>query len=178
MVPSYTLSADINLSESLVARPSTMMSRPVALGSSVPQWPTFLISKRRRMAPTTSCEVGPTGLSISSAPSSGSNSCMASTGGVERPLDRGNHTPLNAQGFARDARSGRGRVPAATEPAGDIVDVDALAFGAQADTRQLRLQFFEDAGDDDLFDGADMVNKTLRVGGVRAGAGEIGLLEP
>ena len=29
--------------DSFVARPSTMMSKPVAAGSRVPQWPTFLI---------------------------------------------------------------------------------------------------------------------------------------
>src|SRR5213080_2513506 len=103
-----------------------MMSKPVALGSSVPQWPTFLIWNWRRMASTTSCEVGPTGLSISSAPSSGSNSRMESTGGVEGLFDRSDHAPPNGQRFARDTRPGRGLVPAASEQAGDVAHVDAI----------------------------------------------------
>src|SRR5205823_8638960 len=53
-----------------------MMSSPVAFGSNVPQCPTFLTRNCRRMASTTSCEVGPTGLSINKAPSKASNSCI------------------------------------------------------------------------------------------------------
>src|SRR5436853_632672 len=54
-----------------------MMSNPVALGSSVPQWPTFLIANRRRIASTTSCDVGPEGLSMRTAPSKESNVCIS-----------------------------------------------------------------------------------------------------
>src|SRR5436190_22994988 len=52
------------------------MRSPVAFGSSVPQWPTFLMPKRRRMASTTSCDVGPAGLSMRMAPSRAENSCI------------------------------------------------------------------------------------------------------
>src|SRR5438105_1967538 len=178
MAPSYTLSADIIFSESLVPRPSTMMSKPVALGSSVPQWPTFLIWKRRRMASTTSCDVGPTGLSIRSAPSSGSNSCMALLRGVESSFDCGDDPPLNRQRSAPEARPGRGRVSAAAELTGDFIHIDALALRAQTDASEFRFELFEDAGHHDRFHGADMVNQTLRVGGVRAGAREVGFFEP
>src|ERR1700730_591846 len=44
-------------------------SRPVAIGSSVPQWPIFLISSLRRTSATTSCEVIPSALSTSRTPS-------------------------------------------------------------------------------------------------------------
>src|ERR1043166_5701900 len=125
------------------------------------------------MASTTACEVGPTGLSIRTAPSSGSNSCMIDLSepgktpdghpkilsfsrrlcggggssaehrcrprragrladGVERLFDGGNHAPLNGQRFASHTRPGRGAVPAATELAGDVVDVHLVAFRAQA----------------------------------------------
>ncbi len=47
-MPTYSLSSVISRSWIFVPRPSTMMSRPVASGSSVPQWPTFLKSSRRR----------------------------------------------------------------------------------------------------------------------------------
>src|SRR6266540_6575711 len=132
MLPSYTLSADIIFSESFVPRPSTMMSRPVALGSSVPQWPTFLIWKRRLMASSTSCEVGPAGLSIRSAPSNGSNSCMGLLRRVEGLFYCGDHPTLNGQRFAAEARAGRGRVSAAAEQTGDFIDIHPLAFRAQA----------------------------------------------
>ena len=42
MVPAYSLSSAMRRSWILVALPMTSMSRPVASGSRVPQWPTFL----------------------------------------------------------------------------------------------------------------------------------------
>src|SRR5436305_15130064 len=44
-------------------------SNPVAIGSRVPQWPTFLIPSCRRTSATTSCEVIPPALSTSRTPS-------------------------------------------------------------------------------------------------------------
>src|SRR5438093_6552427 len=130
------------------------------------------------MESTTSWEVGPAGLSMRIAPSSGPNSCMASTGRVEGLFDRRDHAALNGQGSARDAGAGRGAVAAAAKLAGDVAHVHAVAFRAEADARQFRIQLFKDAGHDDRFDGADVVNEPLGVGGVRAGAREVGLLEP
>src|ERR1700733_1812719 len=53
-----------------------MINSPVAFGSSVPQCPPFLMPNLRRMASTTSCDVGPAGLSMRIAPSSAENSCI------------------------------------------------------------------------------------------------------
>src|SRR5439155_20117776 len=70
--------------------------RPVAFGSSVPQWPTFLIPKCRRIASTTSWDVGPAGLSMRSAPSSAENSCMSR---------KSNHgSPRRATALSRERR--------------------------------------------------------------------------
>src|ERR1700722_16758586 len=44
-------------------------SSPVAIGSSVPQWPTFLIPSWRRTSATTSCDVMPSALSTRKTPS-------------------------------------------------------------------------------------------------------------
>ena len=84
------------------------------------------------------------------------------------------HAPLNGQRFARDTRPGRGLVPAASEQAGDVAHVDAITFRAEADARQFRFELFEDASDDDRFDGADVIDESLTVGSVGPGAGEVG----
>src|SRR5580700_1452929 len=102
----------MSFSESLVPLPRTIISKPVALGSSVPQWPTFSRRKARRRASTTSCEVGPAGLSMRTAPS-------------------------NGERLARDARAGGGGVATSSELAGNLIDIDAGSFGAEADASQL-----------------------------------------
>ena len=45
-----------------VARLTPRTSTPVAIGSSVPAWPTFRVPASRRTRPTTSCDVQPDGL--------------------------------------------------------------------------------------------------------------------
>src|SRR5436190_10460064 len=126
----------MSFSESLVPRPRTMMSRPVALGSSVPQWPTFLMRNWRRMASTTSWEVGPLGLSMSRAPSSAVNSCMAgSARGVDRRFDGGHNAALGGERAADNTCAGRGGMTAAPELATNVADVHFGAFGAKADGR-------------------------------------------
>ena len=67
--PVYTLSMPVKLSTIFVALPTHKIKRPVASGSSVPQWPTFFTPNFRvidRVFPTTSNEVQPLGLSMSS----------------------------------------------------------------------------------------------------------------
>src|SRR4029077_17040421 len=54
-----------------VPRPIVIKSRPVAIGSRVPQWPTFFIPSCRRTTATTSCDVIPSALSTSKTPSGG-----------------------------------------------------------------------------------------------------------
>ena len=61
---------------------------------------------------------------------------------------------------------------------GDFVHVHLVAFGTEADAGQFGFKFFKHAGDDDGFNGADVVNQTLRVVALRAGAGEISLFQP
>src|SRR5579863_10010043 len=57
-----------------VARPTMISSSPVANGSSVPAWPVLTPPSARRTEATTSCEVTPAGLSISSTPSTEASS--------------------------------------------------------------------------------------------------------
>src|SRR3982751_1639453 len=68
-VPTYSLSSLINRSWTFVPRPIVRRSSPVAMGSSVPQWPLFLLPSCRRAIATTSCEVMPSALSTRRTPS-------------------------------------------------------------------------------------------------------------
>src|SRR6266849_4806754 len=56
----------------LVASPNPMTSKPLARGSSVPVWPARFAPRRRFALCSTAFELGPTGLSISSTPLTGS----------------------------------------------------------------------------------------------------------
>ena len=97
---------------------------------------------------------------------------------VQRLFDGGDHLALHGERFAGNARARGGAMAAAAKLRGDFVHVHLVAFGAQADARQVRFHFLEHAGDDDRLDGADVVNQTLRVVGFRAGAGEVRFLQP
>src|SRR5688572_11182509 len=52
----------------VASRPTRMMSRPVAMGSNVPAWPTLASRRALRTRATTSNDVNREGLSTSSAP--------------------------------------------------------------------------------------------------------------
>src|SRR2546423_10669932 len=69
MSASYTLSPFPKNCARRVARPITSGSTPVAIGSSVPRCPTFLVCASRRMRLTTSWDVHPDGLSTTITPS-------------------------------------------------------------------------------------------------------------
>ena len=60
--------SSIRCPSSRVARPTPSTSTPVAIGSSVPAWPTLRVPRARRARATTSCEVSPPGLSTTTRP--------------------------------------------------------------------------------------------------------------
>src|SRR3954468_8355563 len=69
IVPEYSLSSLMRRSWIFVPRPRVRRRSPVAIGSRVPQCPTFFICRRRRAIATTSCEVIPAALSTRRTPS-------------------------------------------------------------------------------------------------------------
>src|SRR5262245_29153250 len=168
----------MSFSESFVARPSTMTSKPVACGSSVPQCPAFLILNPRRRDSTTSCEVGPAGLSTSNAPSSGENSSIPSACPSERALDLPDHATLRREGAARNSCACGGRVASSTKSLRDFVYTHLLALGTEAYAGQFRFQFLEHACHNNRFDGADVIDQPFRVILPSPGAREIGFLQP
>mmetsp|Transcript_41467 Transcript_41467/g.107386 ORF Transcript_41467/g.107386 Transcript_41467/m.107386 type:complete len:233 (-) Transcript_41467:17-715(-) len=88
MVPVYSFSCAMKESTCLVPLPTHTMTSPVAMGSSVPAWPTFLILSAPRSLPHRSKEVQSIGLSISTiafchvsmAGISGGTTCVGSGG--------------------------------------------------------------------------------------------------
>ena len=57
---------------------------------------------------------------------------------------------------------------ASAEHGADLADIDARIFGAQADADFAVRQFLEEGGDDDAFDGADVIDETFVVLGLHA----------
>src|SRR5438046_8310047 len=90
-----------------------MTRTPVAIGSSVPAWPTFFVPASRRTRATTSCEVMPPGLSTITRP-------LAP--GVTRPHRRGRRA------------CGTGRVTGVGRP---LADAGELAVGLPGPRDQL-----------------------------------------
>ena len=69
IVASYSFSVSVRYPSSLVAFSTPTTRTPVAIGSSVPACPTFLVPVSRRTRATTSCDVIPPGLSTITRPS-------------------------------------------------------------------------------------------------------------
>ena len=64
----YSLSPDSAKDTARVACPTNTGSTPVAMGSSVPAWPTFFVFRMPRSLPHTSMLVQPAGLSMMMMP--------------------------------------------------------------------------------------------------------------
>src|SRR5690348_15457222 len=95
---------------------------PLAAGSSVPVWPTRRSPSARRTLATTSCEVGPTGLSTTNRPSIYG----------DRVFDLLDEHLLKRVDAALHRAAGRVLVATAAEFLRDGADVD-LALGSHAD---------------------------------------------
>ncbi|MFM1944168.1 MAG: hypothetical protein RI897_3150 [Verrucomicrobiota bacterium] len=65
----------------------------------------------------------------------------------------------------------------AAELTGDLVDIEAGIFGAEADAGEVASGFFEEAGDDDGLDTAEVIDEAFAIVGGGAGAGIVGLAE-
>src|ERR1700727_2609464 len=70
IVAVYSFSVSMRWPSRRVAFSTPMTRTPVAIGSSVPAWPTRRVWARRRIRATTSCEVKPPGLSTMTSPDS------------------------------------------------------------------------------------------------------------
>src|SRR3954462_12228661 len=118
-VASYDLALPLRNCASRVALPRTSSRTPVAIGSSVPVWPIRFSRRARRIRATTSCDVGPAGLSTTSRPS------------IDGVLDLCDERLLQLLERPADRTTGRVLVPRAAVLLRDRVDVD-VALGAQA----------------------------------------------
>ncbi len=158
-----------------------MMSRPVAFGSSVPQWPTFLMPKLaadgvhdivRRRAGGFINENG--AVECGKFLHENENYFAAFSARFTAAMTL-RCTASGLPGMRAPAAAGW---PPPPNCAADFADVHLGAFRAQADARHFRLHFLEHAGDDDRLNRAEVVNQAFRVVALRAGAGEILFLQP
>ena len=142
-----------------------MISRPVALGSRVPQWPTFLMPNRGGWRPP---RRGRSGRPVCQrgwrrrgrrilAWDCRENYLAACSARLTAAMTR-RWTDKGVPGMRAPAAAGC--PPPPNWPA-DFADVDLGAFGTQAQTRQLRLEFLEHAGHHHRLNRADMVNQAL-----------------
>src|SRR6266481_5341593 len=125
-VASYSFSPSAMNPATLVASPTQMGKTPVAVGSSVPVWPTRLTLNRPFTRRTTSNEVGPLGLLTTTTP------LRSGIQGLQGQRDLGRDAGLDRGLVALDRAPGRVPVAAAAEPLRDGGHVH-VAARAEAD---------------------------------------------
>src|SRR5215216_2541461 len=128
-------------------------SKPVAMGSSVPQWPIFLVPSFCRVSATTSCEVISSALSTSRTPSG-----LALVENVTNFLQNSLFYLIKT---SANARAGCKRVASAAEFLTDRADIDGFVFRSHADAHLTVGQFFEENGDDHAAHRAQMIDQTF-----------------
>src|ERR1700704_1546060 len=129
-------------------------SRPVAIGSSVPQWPIFLISSLRRTIATTSCDVIPSALSTSRTPSGPAvndvTNCLQ-----DFRFDFGERSA--------HARTRGKSMTATAKFLADRADIGGITLRAHAHPHFAVRQFFKEDGNDDTTNCPNMIDQPFVV---------------
>src|SRR4030095_403947 len=150
-VPTYSLSSLISKSCTFVPRPTVSRSRPVAIGSSVPQWPIFFVPSCRRASATTSCDVIPSALSTSRTPSGDADALNGFTSFLQNFFfyfcQRSAHTRTSSE-----------CVPAAAKFLANRAYIHPSVFGTHADPHLSVGKFFEKYSDDNAVNCAEMID--------------------
>src|SRR6266446_2621900 len=141
-VPAYSLSSLMSRSCTFVPRPTVSRSRPVAIGSSVPQWPIFFVPSWRRASATTSCDVIPSALSTSRTPSGDVSALNDFTSFLHNFF-------FDFRQRSAHARTGSEGVPAAAKSLANRAHIHPFVFGTHADAHLSVGKFFEKYSDDD-----------------------------
>src|SRR5438477_7076874 len=157
-VPAYSLASLTSRSCTFVPRPTVSRSRPVAIGSRVPQWPIFLVPSFRRATATTSCDVIPSALSTSRTPSGEPSALNGFINFLQHFLFDLGQRPQNA-------RTGSERVSAATKRLANRGDIDPFIFRTHADADLPVGEFFEKDCDDDAANCPKMIDQAFVVFG-------------
>ncbi len=98
--------------------------------------------------------------------------------GVERSFECGDDAALGGERGAANSRAGGGWMATAAELRGDLVHINVLALGAEADAGQVRFHFLENAGYHHRRNRTNMVDEPFGITAVSAGALEVSFLEP
>src|SRR6266566_6224387 len=155
-VPAYSLSSLMSRSCTFVPRPTVNRSRPVAIGSRVPQWPIFLVASFRRASATTSCDVIPSALSTSSTPS----------GSALKDFTNFLQNLFFDLGEASTNTGAGGQcVPAAAEFLANRADIDCFIFRTHADAHFAVSQFFKEDRDNDAANCPQIIDQSFVVFG-------------
>src|SRR5436305_9327505 len=155
-VPAYSLSSLINKSWTFVPRPTVSSSKPVAIGSSVPQCPIFFVSSFRRVSATTSCEVMPSASSTRRTPSGAAFKDFTNL--LQNLLFDFGKTSANA-------RAGSQCMSAAAEFLANSANIDRFVFRTHAHAHFAISKFFKKDGHDHAANCPEMIDQTFVVFG-------------